>query len=46
MFTAVHGAQVVGGVQKNHTTRVRRPLGIKTKIPRGEPVPGSNETLQ
>jgi hypothetical protein len=26
--TAVHGAQVVEGMQKNHTTRVKRPLGL------------------
>jgi hypothetical protein len=28
MSTAVHGAQVVGGMHKNHTTRVKGPLGL------------------
>jgi hypothetical protein len=34
--TAVHGAQVVGGMQKNHTTRVKRPLGLWTRPQRGQ----------
>ncbi len=32
MSTAVHGAQVMGGMQKNHTTRVKRPLGLWNRI--------------
>jgi hypothetical protein len=34
--TAVHGAQVVGGIQKNHTTRVKRPLGLWSRPQRGQ----------
>jgi hypothetical protein len=38
MSTAVHGAQVVGGMQKNHTTttRVKRPLGLWSRPQRGQ----------
>jgi hypothetical protein len=36
MSTAVHGAQVVGGIQKNHTTRVKRPLGLWSRPQRGQ----------
>ncbi len=36
MSTAVHGAQVVGGIQKNHTTRVKRPLGLWSWPQRGQ----------
>jgi hypothetical protein len=36
MSTAVHGAQVVGGMQKNHKTRVKRPLGLWSRPQRGQ----------
>jgi hypothetical protein len=36
MSTAVQGAQVMGCMQKNHTTWVKRPLGLWSRPQRGQ----------
>jgi hypothetical protein len=36
MSTAVHNAQVVGGMHKNYTTRVKGPLGLWSRPQRGQ----------